>query len=118
MGVRTTVPLSSTVTRSPTFASLCLVASRSTDTITSVELVWRTATAEEPPSPDPEPAPESDAPPLSLPPELSHRLENHCYEAGHITYRDDAARPKFLGDLSSFIRKAAAAQPAAATTKR
>jgi hypothetical protein len=49
----------------------------------------------------------------TLPPELSRRLENHCYEAGHITYRDDAARPKFLADVSSFIRKAAAAQSVA-----
>ena len=49
----------------------------------------------------------------TLSPELAHRMENHCYEAGHITYRDDAARPKFLGDLSSFVRKAVAAQPAA-----
>jgi hypothetical protein len=48
----------------------------------------------------------------TLPPELARRLENHCYEAGHITYRDDAVRPKFLADLSSFIRKAAAVQPA------
>ena len=49
----------------------------------------------------------------TLAPELSQRMENHCYEAGHITYLDDQARPKFLYDLSSFITKTVAAQPPA-----
>jgi hypothetical protein len=43
----------------------------------------------------------------TLPPDLAHRIENHCYEAGHITYQDDLARPKFLGDVSKFIRETA-----------
>jgi carboxypeptidase C (cathepsin A) len=42
--------------------------------------------------------------------ELSQRIENHCYEAGHITYLDDAARVKILGDISTFIGKTVAAQ--------
>jgi carboxypeptidase C (cathepsin A) len=42
--------------------------------------------------------------------DLSSRIENHCYEGGHITYRDDAARPLFLGDLSHFIARTTAAQ--------
>jgi hypothetical protein len=46
----------------------------------------------------------------TLPPDLAHRMENHCYEAGHITYQDDVARPKFLGDVSRFIRDTAASQ--------
>jgi hypothetical protein len=49
----------------------------------------------------------------TLPADLSGRIENHCYEAGHITYRDDAARVKMLGDLSSFIRDAVAFHAAA-----
>lgn len=47
----------------------------------------------------------------TLPVDLSARMENHCYEAGHITYQDDLARPKMLGDLTSFIRRALDAQP-------
>jgi hypothetical protein len=46
----------------------------------------------------------------TLPPELAQRIENHCYEAGHITYEDDAARPKILGDLARFISRTAASQ--------
>lgn len=46
----------------------------------------------------------------TLPADLAARIENHCYEAGHITYLDDAARPKFLSDVSHFIRVTAAAQ--------
>lgn len=49
----------------------------------------------------------------TLPEELAQRIENHCYEAGHITYLDDAARPKMLGDLSSYIRKTVASQATA-----
>jgi hypothetical protein len=44
----------------------------------------------------------------TLPADLAQRIENHCYEAGHITYQDDVARPKFLADVASFIRKTAA----------
>jgi hypothetical protein len=46
----------------------------------------------------------------TLPADQAHRIENHCYEAGHITYQDDVARPKFLADISSFIRKAVTQQ--------
>jgi hypothetical protein len=46
----------------------------------------------------------------TLTPDLSGRIENHCYEAGHISYLDTAARPGFLGDLSSFIRQTLASQ--------
>jgi hypothetical protein len=42
--------------------------------------------------------------------DLSGRIENHCYEGGHITYRDDTARPQFLGGLSHFIARTVAAQ--------
>jgi hypothetical protein len=46
----------------------------------------------------------------TLTPDLSSRIENHCYEAGHISYLDDTARPRFLGDVSSFIRQTLASQ--------
>jgi hypothetical protein len=46
----------------------------------------------------------------TLTPDLSSRIENHCYEGGHITYRDDTARPLFLADLSHFIARTAAVQ--------
>jgi hypothetical protein len=39
-----------------------------------------------------------------LPPDLSNRVQNQCYQAGHIIYQDPAVRPKFLSDLSRFIR--------------
>jgi carboxypeptidase C (cathepsin A) len=39
-----------------------------------------------------------------LPADLSSRIQNHCYEAGHIMYQDPAVRPKLLSDLSRFIR--------------
>jgi hypothetical protein len=51
----------------------------------------------------------------TLPSDLSSRIENHCYEAGHITYLDDLARPKFLADLSSFVERTLAAQPEPST---
>jgi hypothetical protein len=50
--------------------------------------------------------------------DLSSRIENHCYEGGHITYRDDAARPLFLGDLSRFITRTVAAQPSSEAHKQ
>jgi carboxypeptidase C (cathepsin A) len=39
-----------------------------------------------------------------LPADLSSRIENQCYQGGHIMYTDAAVRPKFLNDLSRFIR--------------
>jgi len=42
-----------------------------------------------------------------LPADLSSRIENHCYEGGHIMYMDAQARPMFLGDFSRFIRDTA-----------
>jgi carboxypeptidase C (cathepsin A) len=39
-----------------------------------------------------------------LPENLSSRIENRCYEAGHIMYMDAGARPQFLSDVSRFIR--------------
>jgi hypothetical protein len=54
----------------------------------------------------------------TLPADLSKRIENHCYEAGHITYQDDLARPKFLGDISGFIRKTVALQSADSGSKK
>jgi Serine carboxypeptidase len=53
----------------------------------------------------------------TLPTDLAQRIENHCYEAGHITYQDDAARPKMLGDLSSFIGRTVAAQADSKTSQ-
>jgi hypothetical protein len=40
-----------------------------------------------------------------LPPDQRARVENHCYESGHVIYADRAARPQLLGDLSRFIAK-------------
>jgi serine carboxypeptidase len=37
--------------------------------------------------------------------DLSSRISNHCYEAGHIVYRDAAERPHFLRDLSNFVQQ-------------
>ena len=39
-----------------------------------------------------------------LPADLSSRIQNRCYEGGHIMYTDAAVRATFLNDLSSFIR--------------
>jgi hypothetical protein len=39
-----------------------------------------------------------------LPADLSSRIQNHCYEGGHIMYTDPQARPKFLSDLAHAIR--------------
>jgi carboxypeptidase C (cathepsin A) len=49
--------------------------------------------------------------------DLSSRIENHCYEGGHITYRDDVARPRFLADLSHFIVRTVASQSSSAAHK-
>jgi carboxypeptidase C (cathepsin A) len=43
-----------------------------------------------------------------LPPDLSRRIQNRCYESGHVIYEDALARPEFLNDLSRFIRETAA----------
>jgi carboxypeptidase C (cathepsin A) len=51
-------------------------------------------------------------------PEFSSRIFNHCYEGGHIMYRDEAARLVLARDLSDFVRKALAAQPAAAPAQK
>jgi hypothetical protein len=43
--------------------------------------------------------------------DLSRRIANHCYESGHVVYRDEAARKQLSNDLRSFIHQALAAQP-------
>jgi hypothetical protein len=43
-----------------------------------------------------------------LPSELSSRIQSQCYESGHVIYEDALARPKFLNDVSRFIRETAA----------
>jgi len=53
----------------------------------------------------------------TLAPEFSSRISNHCYESGHLMYRDEAARLQLSHDLSNFVRRALAAQPAAPTQK-
>lgn len=44
----------------------------------------------------------------SLSGDLRARIETHCYEAGHIIYRDPAARPLFLRDVAAFIGRTTA----------
>jgi hypothetical protein len=44
-----------------------------------------------------------------LPPDERARVENHCYQSGHVIYLDPTARPQLLGDLSRFIAKTLAA---------
>ncbi|WP_448140535.1 S10 family serine carboxypeptidase-like protein [Sphingopyxis fribergensis] len=46
----------------------------------------------------------------TLAPELSRRIGVHCYESGHIIFRDDKARGPFLHDVSAFIQKTMAAR--------
>jgi hypothetical protein len=46
-----------------------------------------------------------------LPPDLGNRVSTHCYNSGHIIFRDEDARVPFLKDLSSFIRQTMAARP-------
>jgi hypothetical protein len=38
-----------------------------------------------------------------LPADLSSRIQNQCYEAGHVIYEDAQMRDGFLTDLSRFI---------------
>jgi hypothetical protein len=49
--------------------------------------------------------------------DFSGRIYNHCYESGHVVYRDEAARLLLSHDLSSFIQRALAAQPASPAQK-
>jgi len=46
----------------------------------------------------------------TLPMELSSRIANHCYESGHVVYRDEAARLQLSHDLSDFVRRTLASQ--------
>lgn len=41
--------------------------------------------------------------------DLTSRIQNQCYESGHIIYEDAQVRTKFLNDLSHFIADTAAA---------
>jgi hypothetical protein len=43
----------------------------------------------------------------TLPPQLSTRVENHCYDGGHLMYRDEEARVKLSSDLAHFVDVAA-----------
>jgi hypothetical protein len=45
-----------------------------------------------------------------LPPDLSSRIQNRCYEGGHIMYYDPQARPIFLNDVARFIQDTVAAK--------
>jgi hypothetical protein len=49
--------------------------------------------------------------------DLASRISNHCYESGHVVYRDEAARLQFSHDLSDFVQRTLAAQPAAPAKK-
>lgn len=44
-----------------------------------------------------------------LAPDERSRVENHCYQSGHIIYQDPAARHALIGDLSHFITETVAA---------
>jgi carboxypeptidase C (cathepsin A) len=46
-----------------------------------------------------------------LPPDLSTRIQNKCYEGGHIMYYDPQVRPVFLADLARFIQDTVASKP-------
>lgn len=39
----------------------------------------------------------------TLPQELSSRITNHCYEGGHMMYRDEPTRVQMSHDLSKFV---------------
>jgi hypothetical protein len=47
-----------------------------------------------------------------LPPGERTRVENHCYQSGHVIYEDPAARHALIGDLSHFISETVAAAAA------
>lgn len=40
-----------------------------------------------------------------LPPDEQARVQNHCYESGHVVYADPAARHQLAGDLAGFIHQ-------------
>jgi hypothetical protein len=46
-----------------------------------------------------------------LPADLSSRIQNKCYEGGHIMYYDPQVRPVFLADLAHFIQDTVAGKP-------
>ena len=46
-----------------------------------------------------------------LPSDLSSRIQNRCYEGGHIMYYDPQVRPVFLADLARFIQDTVAGKP-------
>jgi hypothetical protein len=39
-----------------------------------------------------------------LAPSMSSRITNHCYEGGHIMYRDEPTRLQMSRDVSEFVR--------------
>jgi hypothetical protein len=49
-----------------------------------------------------------------LPADERARVENHCYQSGHVIYADPAARHQILGDLAGFIDETIALQSATA----
>jgi hypothetical protein len=49
--------------------------------------------------------------------DLAIRIVNHCYESGHVVYRDERGRLLLSHDLSDFVQRTLAAQPAAPATK-
>jgi carboxypeptidase C (cathepsin A) len=51
----------------------------------------------------------------TLTPDLSGRIANHCYESGHVVYRDEAARLQLSRDLSEFVQRTLASQRASAS---
>jgi carboxypeptidase C (cathepsin A) len=55
---------------------------------------------------------EGDAKAISqLPPELTSRIQNRCYEGGHIMYYDPQVRPVFLNDVARFIQDTVTSKP-------
>ncbi|TPG16736.1 hypothetical protein EAH87_13900 [Sphingomonas koreensis] len=48
----------------------------------------------------------------SLSSDLQSRIETHCYDSGHIIYRDDKARAVFLHDVAQFIERTTTKQRA------
>jgi hypothetical protein len=49
--------------------------------------------------------------------DLASRIANHCYESGHVVYRDEAARLQLSHDLSDFVQHTLGAPPAARPKK-
>jgi carboxypeptidase C (cathepsin A) len=45
-----------------------------------------------------------------LPSDLANRVSTHCYESGHIIFRDPKARVLFLHDVSAFIQQTMASR--------